>query len=481
MPGEPIVSIALLLAAGVAGRLGSSALGRLETAAGRAGQRRRLTIVLAALLPAAIRLALLPVLPVPVPQAHDEFSYLLAADTFVHGRLANPALPVPDFFESIHILVRPSYASIYPPAQGFVLAIGKLTTGSAWAGVLLSVAIMTASVCWMLQGWVSPSLALVGTGLLILRLDVFSYWTNSYWGGAVAASGGALILGALPRLAERRSVTGSILLGTGIAILANSRPFEGAVFTALASCLALYKFRRMAILWPAIAIPLLTVAFIGYYSFRITGHPLLPPYLLYRGTTAIAPHFTFLAPRSVPAHWDYAVLRDFYLSEMHDYEMARARPVLTALANAQVYWRFYIGVLFSLPLVAAFRDRRARLLIGLLAAFFLIALAPQVWHSPHYAAPATGLVFLIITLGMNCLRGCTVWRRRIGPWLTRTLVMASVIFMLRVGGVHAARDPGSRWSGWANRAGGFDREPVLLQLASGGRHLIVVRYGPRHD
>ncbi|MDQ6666066.1 MAG: hypothetical protein M3Z23_16930, partial [Acidobacteriota bacterium] len=358
MPGEPIVSIVLLLAAGIAGWLASSAFERLETAARSIAHRRRLAIAAAALLPVAIRLALLPVLPVPVPQAHDEFSYLLAADTFAHGRLANRAPPIPDFFESLHILVRPSHASIYPPAQGFVLAIGWLATGYAWAGVLLSIALMTASVCWMLQGWVSPGWALVGTGLLIVRLDIFSYWVNSYWGGAVAACGGALILGAIPRLAERRPPTASILLGTGIAILANSRPFEGAVFTALAACFALYQFRRIAISWPAIAILLLTIAFIGYYSFRITGHPLLPPYILYRETTAMAPHFTFLAPRSVPPRWDYAVLRDFYLSEMHDYETARARPVLSVLANAQVYWRFYIGALFSLPFIAAFPERR---------------------------------------------------------------------------------------------------------------------------
>nr|MDQ2901885.1 hypothetical protein [Acidobacteriota bacterium] len=120
-------------------------------------------------------------------------------------------------------------------------------------------------------------------------------------------------------------------------------------------------------------------------------------------------------------------------------------------------------------------------LFGLLAMFFLFALAPQVWHSPHYAAPATGLVFLIVTFGMRRLRGWTIAGRRFGPWLSRTLLVASVIFMLRIGSVHAARDPGSRWIGWATRAEGFNRETILRQLPPGERHLIVVRYGPRHD
>jgi len=185
-----------------------------------------------AVLPVVLRLALLPLHPVPTPSGADDFSYILLSDTLAHFRLANPPHALHQFFEGVFTLQEPTYSSMYPLGQGLVLAFGQLVFGSRGRASSYSVAALCALCYWMLRAWVSPLWAFVGGLLAVVQFGPLSQWMNCYWGGAVAACSGCLVFGALPRLRADWRTRDAVLLGVGIALQTITRPFE-SIFLVL--------------------------------------------------------------------------------------------------------------------------------------------------------------------------------------------------------------------------------------------------------
>lgn len=493
---EPALAAAVILLSVVLSIAGGRCgwLGWWERPLARLARRRKRAILVSALVPMALRAALLPLFPVPAPQIHDEFSFLFAADTLTHGRLANPPHPFWAHFETMHILAHPMYVSAFPIAQGFALAAGRWIFGNPWAGVWLSGGILCGTICWMLQGWLPARWALLGALLVTLRIGVSSYWMNSYWGGFVPAIGGALLLGALPRVMRGPRWAHALIMGAGFSILAHSRSFEGAVFgLGVSAPLLVWLGRRKGkdrtaalrqFVVPLAAALAVLAAGTGYYFWRATGKPWLPPYVLYRDSMTVVPHFVFEKPTPAPLY-NNRPMWDFYVNwEMLSY-LASMHTAQDVWIKTQAYWRFYIGPLLTIPLLGVFFLRkRLRWLLWLAAFFAVAALLFQVWHNLHYAAPATGLAILLIVLGLRRLR---MWRaagRPLGLILARAIPVAcaAMLVLQIVAGpapVSQSSETGWRWP----RAGCTGRVQIARQLqATGGKHLVFVRYSPvYHD
>jgi hypothetical protein len=273
----------------------------IEPWAARFASRTTWSMVALAVFPLALRLALLPHHPVPVPDVYDEFGHLLAADTLRHLRLANPPHALPQFFETQFVLQQPTYSSIYPIGQGLVLALGWTLFGYPWAGVLLATGAFCTLCYWMLRAWTTPQWALFGGVLAAIEFGPLCYWMNSYWGGTTTAAAGCLVFGALPRLLDSQSRTrNALLLGTGLGLHLLIRPYESVflLLSVLMFLVPLVKITRepKSFLRPAVAAGLPVLLALGItlvQNRRVTGNWTTLPYTLSRYQYGVPAPLTF--------------------------------------------------------------------------------------------------------------------------------------------------------------------------------------------
>ena len=441
------------------------------------------------LLTVVARDALLSRFPVPVPGIHDEFSYLLMGDTFAHGRLSNPPHPMWTSFETFHINFFPRYASMYPPAQGLTLAIGQLL-GNPWFGVVLACAAMVSVIYWMLLAWLPPRWALVGGIVVWLKFCITSYWINSYWGGAIGATGGALLLGSLARILRKASVRDALLFAFGLAILANSRPYEGLLFSLPAGLYLLWwvfseesaqrnhRGRARIILPPVIAVLLVTAVGIGIYNRDLTGHVLLFPETLNVRTYHTAPMFLFEQAKP-PLQYRNQQLEEFYNGwEREEYDHTwESVKCLTWLKTVRFFSAFgWWGMILALPgFYLVVRDSRLRL-PWIMLALVGVAAYIVVWSNAHYASPATCIVVLLY---LQALRHLRQLRRKTWNW-GAILARTSVLLLLADTATAVARKQCDTFY-WTCQ-GDISRLAIQKKLeAVSGKHLVMVRYGEDHN
>jgi hypothetical protein len=502
---EAGLALVLVVMAFACPRLGASWFDPFERRFVDLANRQRLSVIVVALVALALRAAVLPVLPEPQPYINDEFSFLLAADTFAHGRVANPPHPMGIHFETFHVIQQPTYASMYPPVQGLVLAFGQVTTGHPFVGVWLSVALSCAALCWMLQGWLPAPWALLGGLLSAMHFGVFSYWADSYWGGAVAATGGAMVLGALPRIKRSQRVGDALVMGWGAAVLANSRPYEGMILCLpVAAALIAWVMRGphppLRVVAGCVVAPLCIVLSLAalatcYYFWRVTGSPFRMPYQVDRSTYAVAPYFMWQSPRPEPVYHHQA-MHDFYThNELDFYKQTRTPLGMMAVIAAKLLhiWIFYIGPLLTLPFVLVIAtlpmgfswrmiSRETRFLLAATGTFFA-GLAIEVFFFPHYAAPLTCVMFALLMATLRRLRKCQWHGQPSGLFLTRILPLACVLLLVvraGAGPLHLPITPDWPPTWYNAKEVKTDRARLLAQLqAMPQEQLVFVRFAPR--
>jgi hypothetical protein len=482
----------VFLISALAPNLGRRTFHRIERSLARFAHKswRAVALVFAASL--AMNLLTLAVAGIPQPRIHDEFSYLLAADTFAHGRLANPPIPpeIQPFLETMHELMQPHYASKYFPAQGLTLALGQVLTGYPIFGAIFCAAIACALTTWALLAWVRPKRWALIIGLVLALHPLIIEWASSYWGGSVAMCGAALVFGSIPRVMQKRSIGAAILLALGLAILLNSRPYEGAVwFIAAMLTFIAWLIRRNGptirtfirrVALPASIVLVPTIAWIALYNDRVTGNPYILPDTLHTDTYMAVPRFFWGRPQP-PKTYHSQAMRDHYDGyERHYFETQQTpRGFVIWLLEEKIYKFIKNYLLRSLPLLAgliaaplaALAEKRTKLALAY-AIIFIIGWLIIPWFEVHYAAAILPVIAMLAVSGMRGI-GALRWRgagRMFVRWCLVSVLLVAPMALKRAHSLYR----GGAW--WQKRV---ELESKLSH--SGDKHLIIVRYGAQHQ
>ncbi len=433
----------------------------------------------------------------PIPSVHDEFAYVLTGDTFANGRLTNATHEFADHFASWHVIQTPSYQAKYPPAQGIALAFGQRCFGNQIVGVWLSLSLAIAAAVWAMFQWLPARWAAYASLLVALNPHVHLRWGQSYWGGAIALGGGALLVGALGRLRRRGDLTTGLTAGIGLAILAASRPFEGLLMAipicTYASWVVISRCDRSTLVVGVSGTIAVLVGglLLAQYNFAVTGQWTKFPYRVWSEQQGAALDRA-ITPSVIPlmhVSTDSPKLTSQSESEQADWRVAEvARMMSERGADAFNFNRnklyqlneFYLQTILRLPLLALPWIVGSRWRMVLVAAIVIVQAGSCTHLSaghPHYIAGIAVALILVVTLGLRRMEAMRVQRKRLGAELSALILfgwvaMSTLAFAADL--IERPREPRLKWA--------QDRAAIARQYCNDKtQHVLFVRYLPEHS
>ena len=389
-------------------------------------------------------------------------------------------------FETYHVIHQPSYAAKYHPAQAMTLTAGRWL-GHPIIGACLATGVSFAALMWMLTAWLPRRYYWVAVLFVICHPGLQLVWGQSYWGGAVALTGGSLLLGAFAKLNKDFKIRYAVVAAFGTVLLANSRPFEGAVLTAVVGLGLLWKLLRSEqwetkpflakVILPGFAVLGLGAAWMMTYNHAVTGNAFEMPYKIHEANYGWTPLFLWQSPGKKPVY-RHPDMESGYVGDKESTEshFKSAFDVVTIKLGSTIrILGFYCGgtCLFAiLGLPWLLKNPRYKLaFVRAIPAFFAGMATP--WEWAHYCAPAAPLVFLLLLASW-----IEFWRRtRKVPLLRLGIVMVILAFQFSWTAKVHQKQTQIRQRPWANQ-----RLAIKQQLrATAGQDLVLVRYSVSHD
>ena len=170
------------------------------------------------------------------------------------------------------------------------------------------------------------------------------------------------MLGALPRIKRNQRVRDAIVMAVGLALLANTRPYESLFFCfPIGVALLVWmtgkkspplRFSMLHVLLPLTLLLAITFSAMGFYFWRVTGSPFRIPYQV----NIAAYHLVYFPWQKLgpPADYHHEVMREFYMGApvIGQYNLEHRHPFGALFLKPMPDWFFYLGPLLTLPFLA---------------------------------------------------------------------------------------------------------------------------------
>jgi hypothetical protein len=237
--------------------------------------------------------------------------------------------------------------------------------------------------------------------LAVFEFGPLNQWMNGYWGGAVSATAGCLVFGALPRMRESARLRDAALLSLGLALQLLSRPYESLF---LVSSVLLFflpvlrqrdEVRRLARALPVIVLVTLPAIVITLAQNRqVTGGWTTLPYVLSRYQYGVPTRFT------TEQRLDYKVQ-----VLVHGDDPETIGTYFARLAQRVRFYRFFFLAPLYLALPMFFVTLREWRFVWVVLTLLLFSLGANFYpyFYPHYIAAVTCFSILVSVRALECL------------------------------------------------------------------------------
>jgi hypothetical protein len=372
-----------------------------------------------------------------VPLMHDEFSYLVQIHQLARGRLWMPEHKLADFFESIHLLVRPVYASKYFPGTALLYA------PAVWLG--LPVWVMPLACSGMAVGLVYRIIAELLDGLwaavaALLIVATMRFRVVSIMIVAQPALSVMVLLMVWAWLRWRRGQKSGwvLLIGFLAGWAALIRPVDAVCYAlpvGIAMSLAVWRVSATAWLRIAGLLVLGAAPFMclqKFYNRGVTGSWLKTPWGEYArhsdpydvwGFPAYDEAKKPLSP--LPEKWRFA-------EEQTEREFREHGDVLNAWGRVRLP-RLFANALPSVLLLALWPVgvmglRERRWVPWAVLPLFVALYVPYTYFTVHYPVAVLPAVGFGIVLGGWVLEGtCQRWRELVTTFVASTVIMLALV------------------------------------------------------